>query len=898
MAGSGLVRDSAFTRQQVYKQTIGERTLVVTLKKGSSYAPPSGGASLESIWNGPDACVFSIAPNGVWKKTGASVVDLANRFLNKASSDGRGIQWVTDDAPGASVAYPALSGQLSATFKTAPTEQPLSTQASWMLVQGVRFQVTDEGSNLVEGTPHVEWDFSDEILNVNEVSFTAIRDGVSAPRPKLSLEQTSGPTAGDNNLKVYFADLGENRLGDVGFHGDDWPLSELFRLFDADPPAVTQAAGPELRYFWSEGSVFHQARYPLTHPILKASLEPCRLNPCAPADPSRTMFTFDSTAPPTIESPYALSPNGRPLKMTWGPKSGFHFARSPLAPFAYPAPFGPITLVPGEGRLASKALMCGLSGLEFVSLPSNGAVTFVPGRGAYSPGFHPVIRASKTAITKLKDKATAPKDLLDATHGTTSWVQVNDGKAKYFGQAAHQPYFSDIAFQDDADPVSPEPRPIATAVNEVVKGATNAIFPCGVYGGVFDDAHIDGLNAGQYAATKLEQLEANVLSQARKWQIRAQLPPKKATKWAGEVPPTPSFTNWRDFAVLGGKAPSPQGFLADLDDKSTGKATGAWTSLTLARVKTDATTQDLRTPSDDAKPTYKAVWPALTRALLHDHGFLVADNWKFIAPMLKSPARVAGSLFLLKFRTGVSLSDLMDIPDTWLDADDFLTISTADARTLFTNAVDEANATKPNKGEGEDDPFANFRALVNDPDWQGLLVLKAPIQADASDSESTKKMLELLTLGLPQPAHSDAAGLRAHHVGFDMGHVSKKDNVLEIEETSLFGVVYHKESSKPAHGVNDPEYSYRFRILDLLVEIRHSSVRRFECIAGLEIPVLFGRAVDFLDTSERDDVPRNTLTLRGVYRSHGSRVDSASCVTNRLGSRSSETRALIKSSTR
>lgn len=647
-----------------------------------------------------------------------------------------------------------------------------------------------------------------------------------------------------------------------------WRAQDFFTLFRDDPFAFGPAWGGEIRYFLRKepGGPVRPFVFPLFQaPGAAVGFDfQVRLDPIAPSDPECSCFGFTDGLGPvaTLRSDFGRTVAGAPFRLEPRSGIGFYLGRRPGdddEPASYLAPSGTYAIefdAASEGRM-----MCGLTGLEFLSLASGDLLHLVPGRPAFADLSDP-----DPGLAALVDSGEAP--LLDGRY-TSSWFSVARGAAQPAAGPAH--YFSQPLSATNFDR-----RTLGTSINYAaaassrVADATRAgAFPLGLYGGVFPSK--DGSDAQSWpnsdvTGAEFAFLESAVLGPARFEEIS-----KSAS--AGPV-----LTTESGAALDGGRTATPSGFLVEINEGSTtagadGRAAeqGSWKRFLLGK-------SDLGELAFDQKDATGEVDQKLAAALLNDQSFLVLNDWENftefesevrtgVIDIRLSPfpgqSLARETVMVFKYATGQSLRDLAERVEAWEDPAYFVgdAAEVEAARATIMAAIAAAEDAKGVPG----DPFRHFREVVAaSPNWTGFLVFNAPV-----DGRRMPPDFQMLLGGID-------GQLRAHHYGVETSKLDFKAENPEIEKTAFIGVIYHLEQEPPPArydgSTEDPEQPFGFRTTELIIEVRNSAIVHFSAEVAVTLQMLFGRAVYGrpLEPAANAPVPEeadeNTLKVKGEYQ--------------------------------
>ncbi|SNR54825.1 hypothetical protein [Puniceibacterium sediminis] len=216
---------------------------------------------------------------------------------------------------------------------------------------------------------------------------------------------------------------------------------------------------------------------------------------------------------------------------------------------------------------------------------------------------------------------------------------------------------------------------------------------------------------------------------------------------------------------------------------------------------------------------------------------------------------------------------LVKSPDKWTMKDTFATPDPPDMSELIPLSdwlveycTDAWEQGAPDRGNNP--YFAKFVDIITDPDWTGVLILKAAIAEVPSDISG-------ILAGVKDPTD-----FYAHHVGFDIGQISK-DKVEQTETTSMFGLVYYVDprydDRPPAHTIQPAnlEAEQDFTLLTLKALFENSAISKFESLAQMVLNRLFGAEVTAMvdvKPEGREENPDNAVLLQGGVQRNGDSV--------------------------
>ncbi|WP_102958641.1 hypothetical protein [Mangrovicella endophytica] len=587
------------------------------------------------------------------------------------------------------------------------------------------------------------------------------------------------------------------------------------------------------------------------------------LHPLFPTDAARTGMAFDfggasppnpyQTAAATLSAGFLLTTTGgtitlAPVQGLGLPGSlagspalaapGFAFCTtpdlgsSPGATQLYLAPVGTYRVEAIDQPAGSPApagparWMCGLTGLEYLEI---------------EPG--DLVALQSPFPARLVDDPAGTAALDDGC--TTAWFSfpVAPGGRCYFGQPSASVYFGSVASGDYAAPVD----------SLLAMPAEPCLFPLAPYGGL---AATDSSPAGDlYAA-----FEARALAGTRHASLTAGspgplfLPSARALRATAAAKPATAETK--------------QGFVVTLNDD------GSWASVALALSPENP--QQILGLTGAGSPSI--VPKAIAGELLRDELFLVVSDASALGPFANEialagftfrldvgtigPVDENATILIFKYNTKDTLRQLATSSGLWAARDVFVrdlagtraqiavAIATADAGSHPATSANSFGVDSP----PADDPFANFRAILDDAGWTGLIALNCAIDGNAMPSD-----LQMLLGGID-------GTLRAHHFGISGNRVEVVDGAAAIARSSLFGVIAYPSSTQPAPPYDATDaFAYE---LELLTAVFFNSILQdLKTRVGLTVNALFGRAVQLTGGPASPVAsPQNTLSIAGRYQ--------------------------------
>lgn len=544
-------------------------------------------------------------------------------------------------------------------------------------------------------------------------------------------------------------------------------------------------------------------------------------------------------------------------------------------------------------------LLCGMSGLEYLGMPSDAAskLEFIPGQNAYAP----LLPSEATAdpLTNL---------------GTTAWVWASttdvDKPVRYYAQPEDAPLYE-----------APRAPPTDTSDN---------------LGSVFlNFLEVPALlltQAGRARAFPLapyHHLAADKIRDAKKVEAAAIAPVRKQTlltvdpqAWMAkaDAPTTTETVGVTPQGLAVGVAANGIDFtwssIANDSDSTSNrpnliftKCTGAFRQalqtnrlfMVLANAKVfmkDASVQYKLTPQGIAEIAAESTPPvppkvledvtkyfsnlgyptfeneaefdaALMRAtnfeaepykliFQQQSGLLVPriGDWFFqMSPRnWNNPQRTErqNAMVIYKFSLGRSLAELTaDLPSwTWPEAAAFSEGgSAADAQAELQSIYAQARVScgDPTSSKCKQSPYGNFIKILDDPNWTGIIAFNVEVPVNQ----------------LPAPLQALAAGIDttkfyAHHVGLTITPYGANPGTLIFGRTSMFGLLDYQDTEDQYF---EETIYYAFKVLQLTVGFRNSVMSDFSSKVELYINRLFGMPALLYPTEHG-----NNVILNGVYQ--------------------------------
>lgn len=486
---------------------------------------------------------------------------------------------------------------------------------------------------------------------------------------------------------------------------------------------------------------------------------------------------------------------------------------------------------------AGQRLLCGIFGTEWLSFTSfdptasaadNDRMRLLAAQSAYAPVFP---FQTSSLITPTSGAVTA---LLTDDY-QTSWCSLIAGASSptYSAQPDGSPLYGQAESNGATGLLAPAPP------RTPLPQAPWLAFPLVPYAGMNSTVSLN-----------LTQFESQILAASRKSLISAATLPDKQTARGRRLQRALTASTQQPA-----RATTPQGLLVDLDPDGIG-----YNKVLLARSKSSEPMLDF---------AFEHPTEALHEALQTNQLFLVGVNpqpfhaqgatfsnqleiadWRFIANIGVGVQTTSyRNVLIMKYCSG-SLKERVENPNRWTMPETFS--KTADVvpslETLAYTGLsqwlqDFISAAEYKAAATPDSPYADFVAQVNDPGWNGFMVLNADLPL-----ESLPEQLAGIAAGI------DYSRLLAHHVGASVSRVSHQDGTLDIQGISnLFGLVDYQNQAYEQAQANGASADmpvalplsdgYAFSVLQLQVLFRQSKLVTFNSRIQLSLDRLFGSPI-------------------------------------------------------
>jgi hypothetical protein len=592
--------------------------------------------------------------------------------------------------------------------------------------------------------------------------------------------------------------------------------------------------------------------------------------------PTRTALTFENGATlcsyysttagagvtlVPVPGPLDTTPTAARLVFTTGitdAAGGQQFQAAPAGDF--------VLTVDGAQQGAVEGLMCALDATEHIGFQpqvdggyAGDRLRFIPYREAYVPVYPPKAASPvgppvPNTVTLDSRYQTSWATTLPAptTSGSLSYVAQPRGASLYGPDQVVAPGHADLI------------GPVDLAVNLADAGPE---YPLAPYAGVSGQGDATAMTADQITGVEqsiLAPLRRAALAKGSTGRAHSKLAaaglvgataaPPTTTTPAGLLVTLNSDASWQQ--VLLGQNTLPGGGARKLCFCNPGEALHqALQTNGLFLVAANAANLGAPAQGDGTCDT--------------DAGFfneLNVDAWKLRADVGGNTPGDYRNIMIIKARQG-ALADLVAKPEAWTQAEDFAWPSDASGgggnaqelpalsawlQQYIADAIAQAGS-----GTADAVYFQDFKTLAQDPDWTGILVLRATI-ADLPAE------LAGITAGVSSPSRFEA-----HHFGVNISQVELQDGAPQVTgPSSIFGLIFYVDPALVEPPIPPkPGVDYAFRLLELKALFENTAVKRFESQAQLTLNTLLGMPVTKMGGAAAN--PFNTLVLSGSFQSAG-----------------------------
>ncbi|CAA0081677.1 Uncharacterised protein [BD1-7 clade bacterium] len=560
------------------------------------------------------------------------------------------------------------------------------------------------------------------------------------------------------------------------------------------------------------------------------------LQPLAELDDNRTRFSLDLQQENKLTAHYLSTTTNTPVSLTPDSNAamtaGFGWAinAGDEASDRYLCPVGAYAVV-GDGAEKRLQIRGGVSGTEYVLVEANDVLTFKSRQPAFAQGYTP----DGSAPVKLDDTL------------TTSWVEVSlrqqqataDGTlidTSYCAQSSASTYFG-----AELNPSYQYPIAVGASLLRFSEPTDLTLFPMLPYGGVFYSDADQGIESPNpdLSADNLDAIEQQLIAPLR----RSTLQPFFDAVY-GPI----FFDTSTSTALEGGYARTPLGLVAGLNTSVAAPTPAGTIKDIILATSPQIQNQRLVLTANDSG----VVNPVFSNNTLNDTLFMVATDADALAPFANEIKlgdftyevnlgnQTNQAIAIFKFIPGVSARTLINDTYAWTS----LTGDTPDADVqkrlqAYIQAADEGG-----------DLFEAFRQMIDNPNWNGLLIFNCPL-----DYQALPLDIQILLGGI-------CGQLRAHHFGVNINRVGADG--ANVEYSSLFSVINYESifgDCNPPSQTGDPS----FQVLKLNVRYANSKLAVFDSQIAFSIQRLFESQVTLSVCPPTDYKDTGTIVIDGVY---------------------------------
>lgn len=236
---------------------------------------------------------------------------------------------------------------------------------------------------------------------------------------------------------------------------------------------------------------------------------------------------------------------------------------------------------------------------------------------------------------------------------------------------------------------------------------------------------------------------------------------------------------------------------------------------------------------------------------------MIIEGWPFLANVPTSnPNGVFTNVLIFKFCEGALIDQIPD-SSTWTSPELFNSVEYGNLELLQTWLMDYCTDAT-DKYEAGDSNYYYFSNIINDPNWNGILLLQSNISVQDFPPE-----LQGLLAGI------DLSRFFGHHMGINVNHISADENgeLTMSAVSSLFGLIdytdvvfdqYDDDLAKYLANISTPTGDYNYKVLSLRVLFENSVIQNFNSYVQLAINSLFGCSVTAVSNS-------NIIIFTGSY---------------------------------
>ncbi|KXH84995.1 hypothetical protein [Chryseobacterium kwangjuense] len=410
------------------------------------------------------------------------------------------------------------------------------------------------------------------------------------------------------------------------------------------------------------------------------------------------------------------------------------------------------------------------------------------------------------------------------------------------------------------------------------------------------------------SAEGIGTFESKVLSAERKGLISAAFTTPRASK--SQARRTMAKAGASDYTA----SATPQGLVANVNNN------GGWSLLNLAQNTVNNGPPEYLNPESQVPatpPQYQLsfinLMPQMQSAFLTNQQFLVVTNNQYLGELFSTMNTPGGgsssqpvfnnkmsiedwpfdlnvgvnntyadynNILIFKFCKG-TIIDRVKNPKEWTQANAFnidqnntdpataynqLVAVSSWLQTYLEEAEDAYNKAVADPASGQLEYYQKFHNIINDPNWNGILALKATI-----DLQEFPQQLKGLISGI------NLKNFYAHHFGIEVNRVDASDVITMDPISSLFGLINYVDpayAQQIAQGLNPNKpvqpaagATYDFKVLFLQVLFENTAIKDFASKLQLTMNNLFSDKVTGTNNPYGSN-SLNTVVLNGTYQDH------------------------------
>ncbi|MFT6502966.1 MAG: hypothetical protein ACJASQ_003098 [Crocinitomicaceae bacterium] len=509
-------------------------------------------------------------------------------------------------------------------------------------------------------------------------------------------------------------------------------------------------------------------------------------------------------------------------------------------------------------------LLCGLSGIEtFSFIPATNSYTgdvlsFWPGNNAYAPLYIPPSEGTQQSGAAA----------LDNTY-STSWISVGVGEDStsdnsYYSQPTGASLYAPGYGVSKSSPnFLGFFEPVACIIEN---GSTPIPFPMMPYR-LLDLTTSD-------SESDYSDFELKIISTIRKSELEPTI--QSVAEKSRSMRKSKLMTDAESDTLV--TSTSPQGLLVEVDTTS-----NVWTELILAKntnineESDPAITMEFLNLNSTLQSAFQTnqqflviSWNkpitegGIDYVLYGDDGDasnfaneMMIEGWPFIANVpTENPNGVFTNVLIFKFCNG-ALMDQVNDSSTWTSPELFNSTENGNLDQLQSWITDYCDTGISKYSDG-DTNYAYFSEIVQDPNWNGILLLQSNISVQDFPPE-----LQGLLAGI------DLTRFYGHHFGINVNHISvdESGNLAMSPLSSLFGLIDYTDSVFDQYNDNIDEYlenvsppsgDYNYKVLSLKVLFGNSAILNFDSYVQLAINTLYGSEVTAQNNA-------NIIIFTGTY---------------------------------